>query len=91
MVNYGIQKKRMLPLIITLRPYLTLATFYMATDALYDLGLLKIPHPYGDILYFARYSFVIAWYSIKLVRNRSSKQNQIDSEKIDQKGGERTE
>jgi hypothetical protein len=57
-------------MIVSLQQFLTIATLYMASDALYDWGLLSLPQFYADLLYFGRYALVIIWYSIKFVRKR---------------------
>ena len=70
---------------------MTLATFYILTDALYDWGLLKVPYPFGDILYFGRYSLVLLCYAAKLIRIQYAKRKLTTSLQINGKGGERGE
>jgi hypothetical protein len=75
-----------LTLFVAAKPYLTLGTIYILTDALYDWGLLRMPHPFGDLLYFGRYSLVIGWYSTKFLKVKLAKRRKPFQHK--QKGGE---
>lgn len=53
-----------------IKEYISLATLYIATDIAYDYGLLKLPSPLGDILYYGRYGGILIWYTVKFCRQR---------------------
>ena len=61
---------KMLARLKDLRLYISIGTFYMATDLAYDYGLLRLGYPFGDLLYFGRYGMVIAWILIKFCKKK---------------------
>jgi hypothetical protein len=50
---------------MALRFHLSVASVYIATDLMYDYGLLQLPTPYGEILYYGRYIGMVVWYARK--------------------------
>lgn len=70
MVSNKVVREQIFATMKIVRPYLSLATFYVLTDAFYDWGLLRLPYPYGDTLYFGRYALVVAWYGVKFLKHR---------------------
>ena len=41
------------------RKSMSLSTFYVLSDAFYDYGLVKLPSPISEIMYYGRYAVMI--------------------------------
>lgn len=57
----------------SIRPYLTVASFYVLTDWILDLGLVTIPAPWDFVLYTLRYGAVVGYSAFKFARARRQK------------------
>ena len=43
----------------TAKKSMSLGTFYILSDAFYDYGLVKLPSPLSEVMYYGRYAVLI--------------------------------